>query len=139
MTKLAIAQPAHHPWGQLFRYGVVGVVQNAAGYLLYLLVTWLGVPPKLALTVLYAAGATASFFGNRKFTFRHEGAVLSSGPRFVLAHVAGYLITLLIQLVVTDRLGYPHQLAQGVAIFVVAGFLFVTFRYFVFPNGRSHA
>ena len=124
---------------QLFRYGVVGLATNAGGYLVYILVTWLGVPPKVAMTVLYAAGATASFFGNRSYTFRHTGGVLSTAGRYVLAHTAGYLINLAIQLVVADRLGYPHEWAQALAVFVVAGFLFLAFRHFVFTNGPQAA
>jgi putative flippase GtrA len=126
---------ADRPLRQLVRYGVVGVTQNAVGYLIYLLVTWLGVPPKIAMTVLYVAGATAGFFGNRTYTFAHDGSALSSGFRYVLAHCAGYLIQLAIQVVVTDHYGYPHEWAQALAVFVVAAFLFVTFRYFVFAKG----
>lgn len=124
-------------WHQLVRYGVVGIASNAAGYAVYLLVTWLGVPPKIAMTVLYAVGATVGFFGNRRYAFRHEGALLSSGVRYLLAHAAGYGINLAIQVIVADRWGYPHQWAQALAVFVVAGFLFVVFRYFVFPGGGA--
>jgi putative flippase GtrA len=120
------------PSRQLVRYGIVGVTTNAIGYLVYLLVTWVGVPPKVAMTVLYAAGATAGFFGNRSFTFQHRGSTLSSGARYLLAHSVGYLIQLAIQISVADHLGYPHEFAQAVAVFVVAAFLFIALRYFVF-------
>ncbi len=35
--------------GQVVRYGVVGVLNNLLGYLIYLLVTWLWLDPKIAL------------------------------------------------------------------------------------------
>ena len=140
MSEDHLAAETDRPLRQLVRYGLVGLATNAAGYLVYLLVTWLGVPPKVAMTVLYATGATLGYFGNRKFTFRHGGSALSSGGRYLLAHGAGYLINLAIQVVVADRWGYPHEWAQALAVFVVAAFLFVTFRYFVFAKDtRSEA
>ena len=41
---------------QLARYGVVGVVTNLAGYLVYLFLTWFWLEPKLAVSILYPVG-----------------------------------------------------------------------------------
>jgi putative flippase GtrA len=118
---------------QLVRYAVVGVVTNALGYLVYLGVTWVGLGPKLAVSLLYGAGVTASFLGNRRWTFRHQGDLASGGVRFVVAHATGYLLNLALLLVFVDRIGWPHQLVQAAAILVVAAYLFVLMRVFVFP------
>jgi putative flippase GtrA len=61
--------------------------------------------------------------------------LLNSGARYLVAHIFGYLVNLLILLTFVDRLGYSHQWVQAAAIIVVATFLFVAFRYFVFPRG----
>lgn len=119
---------------RLVRYGVVGAASNLAGYLVYLLVTTLGTPPKATMTLLYGVGATVGYFGQRNITFSHHGSVLGSGIRYVLAHSCGYAINLSILIVFVDRMGYPHEWVQAIAIFVVAAFLFVAFRYFVFPD-----
>ena len=125
------------PIVQLFRYGLVGIVTNLAIYFVYLLITYLGVEPKQAMTILYIVGAFIGFVGHRKWTFAHKGALLGSGARYFIAHLFGYLINFLILLTFVDRLGYSHQWVQAAAIIVVAGFLFVTFRYFVFPKAES--
>jgi putative flippase GtrA len=122
------------PKMQLLRYGLVGVVTNLALYSFYLLITYLGMEPKRAMTVAYIAGALIGFVGHRQWTFAHKGALLGSGARYCIAHFCGYLINFIILLTFVDKLGYPHQWVQASAIFVVAGFLFVTFRYFVFPK-----
>lgn len=122
---------------QLFRYGLVGIANNLSGYLIYLLITYWGVEPKKAMTLLYVVGATIGFVGNRKWTFAHKGALLGSGARYFIAHIFGYLVNLLIMLTFVDRLGYSHQWVQAAAIIAVAGFLFVTFKYFVFPKTVS--
>lgn len=122
---------------QLVRYGVVGLTSNALGYLVYLLITYLGVEHKIAMTLLYITGVTIGFFGNRKWVFRHDGHLSSAAWRFGIAHLAGYLLNLSLLLVFVDRLSYPHQYVQGAAIFVVAAFLFIMFRLFVFPSSSA--
>lgn len=119
---------------QLLRFLVVGAASNVAGYLLYLLVTHLGVAPKLAMTVLYGVGAILGFVGNRSYTFGHSSLLLTTGARYIAAHCLGYLLNLFIQIVAVDHLGYPHQLAQAVGVCTVAVFLFIAFKYFVFVN-----
>ena len=122
---------------RLLRYAVVGLVTNLLGFIGYLIITWLGAEPKIAMTFLYLVGASASFFANRRWTFSHRGSVATGGVRFAVAHVLGYLLNLSILSLFVDRLGYPHQYVQAVAILVVAGFLFVLFRWFVFPQARK--
>ena len=122
---------------QLVRYGVVGATSNAVGYLLYLALTAAGVEPKLAMSLLYATAVGIGYWGNRRWTFGFGGGVSASLARFLAAHLAGYGLNFALLALFHDRLGYPHALVQFAAIFIVAGFLFVAFRWFVFPAGRG--
>ena len=117
---------------QLCRYAIVGVASNAVAYLLYLLLTHFGLMPKAAMTFVYTVSATVGYFGNRQLTFSFTGDVFGSGIRYLMAHAAGYLLNLIILTVFVDNLGYPHQLVQAIAILVVALFLFISFKFFVF-------
>jgi putative flippase GtrA len=119
---------------QLFRYALLGVASNLAGYFAYLILTSLGSAPRLTMTLLYGIGAAIGFIGNRKLTFVDKGSVSRSGARYLAVHLFGYLINLSILFVFIDKLGYPHQLAQAIAIFVVASLLFFAFRRFVFRD-----
>ncbi|MES2888876.1 MAG: GtrA family protein [Pseudomonadota bacterium] len=124
--------------GQVFRYGVVGVLNNLLGYLIYLVVTWLWLDPKVAITLMYPIGATTAYFGHAKYSFAYSGQTTHGIFRYILAHFIGYGVNIALLYVFSDRLMYPHQLVQAAAIFVVAGVLFLMFRYFVFPNrGQS--
>lgn len=115
---------------------MVGLATNAAGYLLYLAVTSLGVEPKRGMTALYVLGMAVGFAGNRSWAFSHQGPMLGPLGAYLAAHAVGYGLNLLILAVFVDRLGYAHQWVQAVAIVVVAAFLFVAFRYIVFaPMG----
>jgi putative flippase GtrA len=117
---------------QLIRYGVVGAASNLTMYFVYLLITYFGVEPKTAMTLVYIIGASLGFIGNRKWTFAHRGDSTSAVLRYVLAHLFGYLLNFLILFTFVDRLGYAHQWVQAMAIIIVAGFLFIASKYFVF-------
>ncbi len=117
---------------QLVRFALVSIMVNLVGYMVYLLITYLGGTPKITMTLLYGVSVTASFFGNRKLVFAHKGSQLGAGVRYVIAHCFGYCINLTILIVLVDKLGYAHQWAQASAILVVAAFLFLAFKFFVF-------
>lgn len=119
---------------QLVNYALVGIVSNFAGYMVYLLITCLGATPKITMTLLYGVGAAVGFWGNRKLTFAHKGSLVGAGVRYVMAHCLGYFINLAILIVMVDKLGYAHQLIQAIAILVVAAFLFLSFKFFVFTD-----
>lgn len=124
---------------QLIRYGLVGVVSNLTIYFVYLLITYLGVEPKTAMTLVYIIGALIGYIGNRKWTFAHHGNFTSAALRYVSAHFFGYLLNYMILFVFVDRFGYAHQWVQAVAIIIVASFLFIVFKYFVFRERIGRA
>ncbi|UCP09447.1 GtrA family protein [Pseudomonas sp. MM213] len=117
---------------QVFSYVLIGLLINLTGYTLYLLLTYFGNTPKSTMTALYFIGALIGFFANRSFTFRHDGHVGKAGVRYLLAQLLGYLLNLLLLSLFVDWLDFPHQIVQAIAIVVVAIFLFVLSRFFVF-------
>lgn len=117
---------------QFFFYALIGVLTNVLGYATYLALTYLWGAPKLTMTALYLVGASIGFLANRRFTFRHDGGIGVTGVRYLLAQVAGYLLNLLLLLLFVDWFEFPHEIVQSIAIIVVAIFLFVVFRIFVF-------
>jgi putative flippase GtrA len=137
MNDLFVGEKTRASFTQLTRYAFVGIVSNLIGYLVYLLFTYLGVAPKLTMTLLYGVGAAIGYVGNRSLTFAHKGSLLGSGIRYFVALCFGYFINLALLIVFVDKLGYAHQMVQAIAIFVVAGFLFTVFKFFVFPDRNA--
>ena len=125
--------------GELFRFIVVGMASNMLGYCIYLLVTHLGMPPKMSMSLMYTIGVWTGYFGNLRYTFANRSGVGNTAPRYLAAQLCGYLVNLGIHLL-GDRFGLPHQLSQAVGIGVVAVLLFLLFRTFVFrtPPIRIH-
>lgn len=122
---------------QLARYALVGIGSNLLGYGLYLLISANWLEPKITLTVLYPFGILISYLGNRNFTFRNRGRALSSGARYLVVYAFGYLLNLSLIFWFVDRMGFPHQIVQGIAIFVVALVLFIMLRFLVFSSQAS--
>jgi putative flippase GtrA len=119
---------------QLVRYGIVGVSTNMLGYLLFLAITFLGVPHKLAMTGLYCVGVIVSYLSNKSWTFDHKGSHISTPVKFAMAHIGGYFLNLFLLYFGVDHLGYPYQLVQFIAVFVIAAYLFVTFKLLIFRS-----
>lgn len=117
---------------QVVRYGIVGVLNNLWGYLIYLVVTWLWIDPKVAVSILYPVGAFTAYLGHAKYSFEYSGSRSEALRRFVLAHIFGYFVNLSMLYFLVDIFGYPHALIQALAIVTVAGVLFIMFRYYVF-------
>jgi putative flippase GtrA len=123
---------------QLIRYGVVGLLINLILYLAYILITHYGIEPKKAMTVIYIFGVSIGFFGHRKWTFIHTGNNRRTIFRFVLSHFAGFMLNFLLLSILVDRLGFSHQVVQAVSVLIVAAFLFIAFKFFVFSGATSH-
>lgn len=121
----------------LFRYSVVGILYNSWGYFLYLFVTWLGMDPRLTVTMLYPVAAVSSYFAHAKYSFNYQTGRMSAKFRFILAQIIGYLVNVIMLSVLVERFGYPHQMVQAAAIFVIAGVLFFLFRFYVFPEIKT--
>jgi len=119
---------------QFVRYAVVGVAINSIGFCIYLLLTWLGIPPVLTMSMLYVAAVLLNFFASKNITFNHKGSQGGAAVRYGVAHLGGYLINLGLLLYFHDRLNWPHQWVQGGSTFIVALYLFVVFKLFVFRD-----
>lgn len=122
------------PFAQFIRYGLVGLISNAALYAGYLALSAAGVEPKLAMTLLYGVGVLQTFVFNKRWTFGHDGRHGTVFIRYCMAYGLGYVINLLVLMILVDHLGYPHQIVQGIMILALAVMLFLLQKFWVFPQ-----
>ena len=123
--------------GQLTRYGIVGIASNGVLYIIYLALTGAGVGHKLAATIAYGLGVLQAFLLNKAWTFKNHDTLGPSFYRYLAAYVLGYVINIAGLIALADSGGYPHQLAQGIMILVVASFLFAAQKWWVFSPRRG--
>jgi putative flippase GtrA len=119
---------------QFVRYGLVGILSNAIGYLLYLALTACGISPKTAMSALFALAIAVTFSLNRNWSFAHRGSIGHTAWRYLSVYGTGFLLNLLGLAVFVDGLGWPHAMVQAGAIVAVAIYLFLAQKYWVFAD-----
>lgn len=114
------------------RYLLVGGSVNGLNYIAYLLITWLGVSPRIAVTVLLPLSLLAAFQGHARLTFPSGRRDAGAARRYVVTTLVGYLLNILLLTVLVEGLGILHQLAQFIALATIVPIMFVTLRSRVF-------
>lgn len=122
---------------RLPRYIAVGASVNGTGYVAYLLLTWAGLSPRLTVTVLLPVSLWAAFQLHGRVTFAEIGRGRTAGLRFLAVMMTGYALNLALLTILVDGVGVPHQLAQFVAIGLIAIAMFQLLRRVVFVSPAS--
>jgi putative flippase GtrA len=115
------------------RFLGVGVVNTAVGLgLIYACKWFLELGDVFANFIGYGVGIVVSFTLNRRWTFRHEGAVHSAFFRFIFVTALAYMVNLSVVLCLIHGLGINSYLAQagGVIPYTLVGY--IGSRYFAF-------
>ena len=119
---------------QFTRFSSIGIIGNLLGYSIYILLTYIGLKPEYAVSILYPLGAIFSFYGNIQFTFKYTGNSNIAKAKFIFSHFGGYLINIMILYIFVTQLTYPHELIQFFAICLVAIYLFFASKFFIFKD-----
>ena len=117
---------------QLASFSMIGVVSNAALYVVYLALTGLGVGVKTAMTAVFALGVLSTYIFNRRLTFRHEGAVGPTAARYAGVYLFAYLANVAALALLVDLGGLPHQAVMLGLILATAVLVFALQKFWVF-------
>ncbi len=97
------------------RYGFIGAIATAAHYLVLIacveLFTW---PAYLGSGIGAVIGAQVAFFGNRRFTFDHSGALREAWVKFQTTALIGAAVGMTI-VAITVKLGWHYLVGQVLA------------------------
>jgi putative flippase GtrA len=120
---------------QLARFGAVGLVNTAAGYIVIVIGLVLGAGDVLANATGYVVGLTLSYFLNSRWTFRRASRV---GPRILIRYLAVFVVAYGVNLTIVfagRRLGYPENpLVHLAGVGGYAAFFYIGAAMFVFGN-----
>jgi putative flippase GtrA len=125
--------------GQFVRYAAVGLSLNATMYVVYLIITARYFTPFEAVFLLYPLSTLVGFYAHRELTFKinSDRYKFFDFLKYIFFYILGLLLNLLLIYIFFEKLGYPHQLVQLFAVGIVALFLFVSIRLFVFPVAKD--
>ena len=124
---------------QLISFGIIGLLCNIIGYLLYLFLNYYWEAPKTIMTILFIIGTFVSFFANRRFTFKQSRSSEGKLLKYFLVFFKAYLFNLVLLLVFVDWLGLAHQIIQGISIIIVALYTFLMSQFFIFNDHQRSA
>ena len=119
---------------QGIKYISIGVYSNVILYCIYIFFTKIGIGYKVSMTSLYLIGMLQTFFLNKYWTFGNNDKILKNLWRYLLAYGAVYLINLSMLFYLVDILKFDHVIIQGILIVVLALFLFVFQKYWIFSK-----
>jgi putative flippase GtrA len=123
-----------HTLVQFSRYAIVGVVSNAMLFVLYLALTGLGLGHKLSMTACFIIGVIQTFVFNKNWTFSYGFDFGGSFLRYWLGYLSAYIINLIMLFVFVDYMQFPHQAVQGITIILLAIYLFLLQKVWVFKH-----
>ena len=119
---------------EAFRYLLVGLLNTGLGLsLIFACLYFWQMSDVAANLVGYSLALLVSYVLHRTWTFRHQGAVASSLPKFVVVTAVAYLLNLGVVLVAHRVMSINVYVAQvfGVGMYVAVGYLgnrYVSFR-----------
>lgn len=123
---------------QFFKYVLVGLLSNLVCYAIYLILTMFGMGHKFSMTMVYMLGVSQTFVVNKRWTFNYKGRGDWIFYRYCFAYGAGYVLNLLGLTFFVDMGGFRHDVVQACMIFVVAIFLFLLQKFWIFRNKNTN-
>ena len=103
--------------GQFLRFILVGGTATVIHYVIYMLLSKIGILLNIAYTIGYALSFIFNFIASNYFTFKARPNV-KGGIKFMGAHTINYLLQIIL-LNLYLRIGIPHFIAP-IGVFIVA-------------------
>ena len=119
-------------WGEIVRFGIVGIVATAIHYGIYLLCRLI-MPVNIAYSLGWIISLCCNFYLSSRFTFRKSMSVYRAGG-FVTSHVVNYLIHIgLFNLFLWLGIGQVHAPLLVFCIAIPINFILVRFVFTKLP------
>lgn len=116
---------------EIFSYCAGGLIVNGFGFLLYLLLVFLGVEHKKSASVLYVLGVLASYFINKRFVFYSRSSMRVNFPRLIVSLLAGYTLNIAVLYVFVDLYNFSPGVIQFFSIGLVAVYFYLVNKLYV--------
>ena len=113
-------------------YAIIGLTTNGLSFLVFAVLTWMGLTPECAISIIYPVQITFAFILNKAWTFSHEGRISTSAVRYLIAYIGCYVLNVTVLKFFSVYLGFSHLVVQAIAILVIALLLFLAQKYWVF-------
>tara|TARA_B100000614_G_C14431263_1_gene446224 strand:+ start:407 stop:829 length:423 start_codon:yes stop_codon:yes gene_type:complete len=118
---------------QLFKYGLVGVMNTLITFLVIAILSYLGFSPVTSNVIGYACGLANSFFFNGRFTFASTNG-RKAVYRFLAGFALAYCINLAVLLALTRQGDLPEMASQAIAMLAYNICFFLIMKFWIFDK-----
>ena len=120
---------------QIIKYGSVGFVTNALGYMVYIVIAnIIGVSPPLAAIISGFLVISLSFYLNKRFSFGNNSKSISMAVNYYILYVSAILFHSFIIFIFSNVLGFAHEIIAGISIILISCSLFLIQKFLLFKR-----
>ncbi len=115
---------------QVGSFGIVGLLATGIHFIVFSILSALGVDPILSNMVAFCCAVPVSFYGNRSLTFKVDGNI----ARFIVMSLCGFGINHANVWIVTRYLGLPWTFSLPGILLAVPAFSFIVSKFWVYQR-----
>lgn len=116
---------------EIFSYCAGGLIVNGFGFLLFLLLVFLGVGHKKSASMLYVLGVISSYFINRRLVFYSRSSIGVDFPRLIVSLLAGYVINISALYIFVDIYSFSPGVVQFFSVGLIAVYFYLVNKFYV--------
>ena len=117
------------------KYSIIGLVNNAGLYVLFVGLIYVSVSPVMAAGICYVLGVAIAYLLNRRWAFESSTSHMQDLPRFLAAYGVGLLSTLVTIALLVRWM--PAEIAQILNIGITAVVIYTMLRILRFGAGEN--
>ena len=120
---------------QIIKYGSVGFVTNALGYMVYIVIAnIIGVSPPVAAIISGFLVISLSFYLNKRFSFGNNSKSISMAVNYYILYVSAILFHSFIIFTFSNVFGFSHEIVAGISIILISCSLFLIQKFLLFKR-----
>jgi putative flippase GtrA len=120
---------------QIIKYGSVGFVTNALGYMVYIVIAnIIGVSPPVAAIISGFLVISLSFYLNKRFSFGNNSKSISMAVNYYILYVSAILFHSFIIFIFSNVFGFAHEIIAGISIILISCSLFLIQKFLLFKR-----
>ena len=129
------AQVMGDRFGEILRFGVVGLIATATHFLvLWLSIEMAGAPKALANGLAFLVALSVTYLGQSRWVFRAARRNATRALRFIVTAVGGFIANVVIMAFAIGPLGWSYRAGFVAAVCIVPALSYLASRHWVFRN-----
>ena len=120
---------------QIIKYGSVGSVTNALGYIIYIAIAnIIGVSPPVSAIISGFLVIGLSYYLNKRFSFGTSSKSISMAVNYYILYVSAIFFHSFIIFIFSNVFGFAHEIIAGISIILISCSLFLVQKFLLFKR-----